>query len=479
MTQPLKQSLSGEWQFRQAGTGEWLSASVPGGVHTDLMRAGLIDDPFVGDEELRVQWVARQGWDYRRTIFVDDHLLSHDRVQLVCDGLDTLATVSLNGNVIGVANNMFRPYRWDVRDVLHPGENEILITFASSVVYAAAQNKIRPMPDVNNPLPGAPHIRKAPSHFGWDWGPHLPPIGIWRDIRLEGYFTARLTEVAVRQHHANGTVNLTVSASADLYSDEPLQLTARLTSPQGEIQTVSTPLTDSKGILALDVADPQLWWPNGYGTQPLYTLDILLQSGAEPLDTRTYTIGLRTIELRQEPDEWGTSFTFVVNGVPIFAKGSNWIPGRLLPHPVTHAQLDHLIGSAAMAHHNMVRIWGGATTKTNISTTCATATASLSGRILCSPAPAIPLDEAAFLENVHGEVIDNVRRLRHSACLALWCGNNEIDVAWVEWGWNTPENAALMARLRALLLHHVLPEWVALKTPTTPTGPVLPRPGVP
>ena len=464
MTQPVKQSLAGEWQFRQAGSDEWLPASVPGGVHTDLLRLGRIDDPFVGDEELRVQWVAQQDWEYRRTIFVDHHLLSHDRVQLVCDGLDTLATVSVNGSVVGVAENMFRPYRWDVRDALRTGENEILIAFASSVAYAAARNNIRPLPDVNNPLPGAPHIRKAPSHFGWDWGPHLPPTGIWRDIRLEAYSIARLSDVAVRQQHDNGTVHLTLSASADLYSNEPLHLTVHLTSPHGEVQTVSTPLSVGVGTLALDVADPQLWWPHGYGSQPLYTLSVLLESGAELLDTWTYTIGLRTIELRQEPDDRGTSFTFVVNGLPIFAKGSNWIPADSFPTRISHAQLEHLLGSAAGANHNMVRVWGGGYYEDEYFYDLCDRYGLLVWQDFMFACAGYPLDDPAFVDNVWAEVIANVRRLRHRACLALWCGNNEIEAAWVDWGWNTPQNADLV-RAYERFFYTTLAQWVAAEDP--------------
>jgi beta-mannosidase len=478
MTQPVKQSLAGEWQFRQAGSDLWLAASVPGGVHTDLLRLGRIEDPFVGDEELHVQWVAQQDWEYRRTIFVDDHLLSHDRVQLVCDGLDTLATVSLNGSVVGVAENMFRPYRWDVRDVLRTGENEILIAFASSVGYAAARNNIRPLPDVNNPLPGGPYLRKAPSHFGWDWGPHLPPTGIWRDIGLEAYSIARLSDVAVHQHHENDTVQLTVSALADLYSDEPLQLTARLISPGGEIQTVTTPLTIGVGMLTLDVADPQLWWPNGYGDQPLYTLSVLLESGAELLDTWTYTIGLRTIELRQEPDEWGTSFTFVVNGLPIFAKGSNWIPADSFPTRISHAQLEHLLGSAANANHNMVRVWGGGYYEDEYFYDLCDRYGLLVWQDFMFACAGYPLDDPAFVDNVWAEVIANVRRLRHRACLALWCGNNEIEAAWVDWGWNTPQNADLV-RAYERFFYTTLAHWVAAEDPDRAYWPSSPSSNTP
>ncbi|MEP6774392.1 MAG: glycoside hydrolase family 2 protein [Chloroflexota bacterium] len=464
MTHPVKQSLAGEWQFREAGSVEWLPASVPGGVHTDLLRAGRIEDPFVGDEEKRVQWVAQQDWEYRRTIFIDEHLLSHDRVQLVCDGLDTLATVILNGRHIGVAENMFRPYRWDVRDALRAGENEILVAFASPVAYAAARNNIRPMPDVNNPIPGAPYLREAPSHFGWDWGPHLPPIGIWRDIRLEAYSIARLADVAVRQHHSGGKVTLSVSVLAEIYGEAPLRVSLRLTSPSGQTQTTSTLVHLDRAEISLPVTSPQLWWPNGYGEQPLYIVEITLDSGGALADTAVYTLGLRTLELRQLPDEWGTSFTFVVNGLPVFAKGSNWIPADSFPTRVSHAQLDHLLGSAADANHNMVRVWGGGYYEDEYLYDLCDRYGLLVWQDFMFACAGYPLDDPSFVENVRAEVVANVRRLRHRACLALWCGNNEIESAWVDWGWNTPENADLM-RAYERFFYTTLAQWVAAEDP--------------
>jgi beta-mannosidase len=464
MTQAIKQSLAGEWQFRRAGSDERLPASVPGGVHTDLLRAGQIKDPFVGDEERRVQWVAEQDWEYRRTLTVGADLLAMNHVQLVCDGLDTLATVLLNGRVVGTAENMFRPYCWDVRDLLHEGVNELVILFASPVHYAAERNKIRPMPDVNNPLPGAPYIRKAPSHFGWDWGPHLPPIGIWRDIRLEAYTTARLDDVAVRQQHAGGKVTLSVSARAEVYGDAPLHLTLRLAAPGGSIQEAFAPLQEGHATLMIEVDDPQLWWPNGYGAQPLYKLDLALEDDRTVVDERTYTVGLRTIELRQEQDEWGKSFTFVVNSVPVFAKGTNWIPADSFPTGITHTQLEQLLSAAALAHHNMVRVWGGGYYEDEYFYDLCDRYGLLVWQDFMFACAGYPLDDPEFIENVRGEVIFNVRRLRHRACVALWCGNNEIEAAWVDWGWNTPQNADLMASYERFF-YTTLPEWVTAEDP--------------
>jgi beta-mannosidase len=202
------QSLSGSWQFRQSGNLDWLPATVPGGVHTDLLANGLIPDPFSGDHEKRVQWVAQQDWEYRLRFQLDPGMKAMPQVWLVCDGLDTLAEISLNGELLGRTDNMFRQYRWDVKALLSDQDNELLISFASPVQYCAAKQAIRPLAGVSQAIPGGPYLRKAPCQFGWDWGPQLPPVGIWKDIRLEGYGPARIDQVHLRQTHQSGQVRV-------------------------------------------------------------------------------------------------------------------------------------------------------------------------------------------------------------------------------------------------------------------------------
>ncbi len=182
----LHQSLTGSWQFRQVDAEIWLPAQVPGGVHTDLLAAGRIPDPFVADYEKQVQWVAETDWQYRRTFSPDPDLLAHEKVFLVCEGLDTLAEITLNGQPAGQAENMFRSYRWEIKSLLRAGQNEIRLTFRSPVQYITTRQAQRPLSGVSQAIPGGPYLRKAPCQFGWDWGPQLPPSGIWRDIRRKG-----------------------------------------------------------------------------------------------------------------------------------------------------------------------------------------------------------------------------------------------------------------------------------------------------
>ncbi len=321
-----------------------MPAKVPGGVHTDLLAAGCIPDPFVADNEKRVQWVAESDWEYQTSFTCASELLAEEHIFLVCDGLDTLATVSLNGQVLGHTDNMFRQYRWDIKPFLRsldaagkPETNELLITFASPVRYTAGKQAVRPLPGVSQAIPGGPYLRKAPCQFGWDWGPQLPPIGIWKEIRLEGYSSARLDEVHLRQNHSEGRVTITARVITQRWSEAPLNTVVRITTPDGKVlENDAAVSTSGDVVVILPVPNPQLWWPNGYGAQPLYRVEVALyQTGsalAKPVDLHTYQIGLRRIELRQDKDQWGRSFVFVVNGVPIFAKGSNWIPAELIPH---------------------------------------------------------------------------------------------------------------------------------------------------
>ncbi len=483
------QSLTGAWQFRQAGTEAWLPANVPGGVHTDLLALGRIPDPFVGDNEKHVQWVAEADWEYRYGFVAAPELWQQPHVWLVCDGLDTLATVSLNGCELGSANNMFRQYRWQVKDLLQDADNELVIAFASPVQHISEKQAVRPLPGVSQAIPGGPHLRKAPCQFGWDWGPQLPPIGIWKDIRLEGGDGVRLADVHLRQRHADGQV--TISAALTLAGQPNETLTARLhiVAPDGEEMMVETAVGGAAPHtpihhLPFTIPHPQLWWPNGYGPQPLYHITISLRcntahQGETMLDERRYQLGLRTLELRQEADQWGRSFEFVVNGVRIFAKGSNWIPADSFPTRSSDAYLEALIRGAAETHQNMLRVWGGGFFEEERFYDLCDRYGILVWQDFIFSCSVYPLDDPDFLENVRIEVEENVRRLRHRASLALWCGNNEMEWGWVDWGWKHRSDLDDLKTAYDRFFHHTLPAWCAAADPDTAYWPSSPSSDTP
>ena len=478
------QTMTGDWQFRQAGAEEWLPAHVPGGVHTDLLAIGRIPDPFAGDNEKRVQWVAESDWEYRRGLTCSPEMVAEDQVWLVCDGLDTLATISLNGVRLGFAENMFRRYRWEVKRLLNEEEeNELVIRFASPLKFVEEKQAVRRLPGSYEAIPGGPYLRKAPSQFGWDWGPQLPPIGIWKDIRLEGYSEARLDEVHLRQEHANGQVIVSAQVMVEQWGEAPLQAMARLTAPDGVVLEAGAPVSaGSPTEIRILVDPPQLWWPNGYGEQPLYQVEVSLYNSnsdkAAPLDQRKFQLGLRTIELRQKPDAWGRSFMFVVNGVPVFAKGSNWIPADSFPTRITDEQLEWLVRSAAETHQNMLRVWGGGFYEDEHFYDLCDRYGLLVWQDFIFACSIYPLNDPAFLENVQVEVVENIRRLRHRASLALWCGNNEMEKGWVEWAW---QDASLKDLKDAynLFFHETLPNWCAAEDPDHSYWPSSPSSGTP
>jgi len=463
-------SLSGAWLFRQANTLEWIDAQVPGSVHVDLLRAGCIPDPFTGTNEKQVAWVAESDWEYRRSFQVEADLLADEHIDLVFDGLDTLAEVWLNGVWLGSAENMFRQYRWEVKNLLKTGENELRILFASTVNAISKQEETRSLMGVPQGIAGAPHVRKAPCQFGWDWGPQLPPTGIWKDVRLEGSSLPTLGDVYFRQTHLSGAVRLSAQIQVESTSPADLEVLLRVVDPEGREFTALTAVTGStaegsKGFLELLIDPALLWWPNGYGDQPLYRVDVCLMGGRRELDRRSYTIGLRTVELKREKDAYGESFTFFVNGTPIFARGSDWIPADSFPTRITDAHLEHLVWSAAEANQNMLRVWGGGFYEEDRFYDLCDRYGLLVWQDFVFACSVYPLDDPSFVENVHQEVIQNVRRLRHRASLALWCGNNEMEWSWENWGlWISQELVPLRAAYEQFF-YHTLPEWLAVEDP--------------
>jgi beta-mannosidase len=480
--QPLRiQSLNGPWDFRQTGTEKWLPATVPGSVHVDLLNQNRIPDPFVADNELKVAWVAESDWEYQRLFRVEPELLRQPRVALVCDGLDTIADVYLNDVYLGHAQNMFRRWEWNVKDLLREGKNELRIVFGSPVRYITARQAELPLQGGGD-IPGGPHLRKAPCHWGWDWGPKLPPIGIWKDIRLEG-FSARLNDVHVRQRFAGANAGGAATVSAGLnvdFAGAEAELTAMLTvtSPAGRTYTTQEEMLYAVegeyyfASLEVEIADPQLWWPNGYGAHPLYQVEIAVARGETILDQRTCKVGLRSIELHQAPDQWGKDFTFYVNGVRLFAKGADWIPADSLPTRVTEEQLEGLLKSAADAHMNMLRVWGGGYYPEEAFYDLCDRHGLLVWQDFMFACGIYPADDAYFVD-VRAEAMENVRRLRHRASLALWCGNNEMEQGWCDWGWNKPDDP-INQRLKEgydRMFHEMLPALVADEDPDHPYWP--------
>jgi beta-mannosidase len=472
-------TLNGRWLVKQIDKpdAEWLAAAVPGCIHTDLLEAGTIPDPFYRDNEIPVMWVGETDWLYRRTFSVSAELLQHDRILLRCDGLDTLATIWLNGQELGRTDNMFRIWEFDVRSLLAPGDNEISVRFDSALRFGQeklAQRYIHSWSTDTHKLPGGNYVRKAQCHFGWDWGPKLVTCGIWQDISLLAFNEARLADVHVRQDHAQpGQVTLTCQVTAERIATTPLKARCQVSIDDQEVVNQVVTLNDGSGQATLTVADPQLWWPNGMGDQPLYTVSVTLMDETEhDLDDWRKKIGLRTLRLIRQTDEWGESFHFACNGEAFFAKGANWIPTDSFVTRLSDAHYADLLGAAADTHMNMLRIWGGGIYEQDIFYELCDQLGICIWQDFMFSCATYPTFEDEFMVNVAQEAKDNIQRLRHHACLALWCGNNELEQGlvhdeWTDWAMSWEDYGKLFDQL--------LPDLVAELDPETDYWPGSPH----
>ncbi len=430
--------LCGDWQVVEIGSDEQIPARVPGCVHTDLLAAGKIDDPFYRDNEDALHWIGEADWAYTRTFKVPEEILAHDRVMLRCHGLDTPATVVINGQTVGEADNMFRTWEFDVEDALVAGDNTIEVRFASTIPYIQERQAQRALPGWGGPkeVAGRAWVRKEPCNFGWDWGPVVVTCGIWRDIEIVAFSDARLAEVSVRQEHEDGSAALTVGVGVEAVADSALSVAVSVSLDGEVVAEAQAPVADGAAQAELAVETPRLWWPSGMGDQPLYEVAVsLMHASGEVLDSAAKRVGLRTLRLDRHPDEWGESFQFVANGVPFFAKGANWIPADAFVTRMTVDDYRHLIQSAADANMNMLRVWGGGIYEQDMFYDLCDEMGICIWQDFMFACSTYPSFDDAFLANVQGEAEDNVRRLRHHPCIALWCGNNELEQGLVgdEW----------------------------------------------
>ena len=414
-------SLNGPWTLDvSGGLFTAVPATVPGSVYHDLLTAGLIPDPFYRDNENEALKLMDHDFTYSRAFTVDGALLNCDRVYLRCEGLDTLATVTVNSQIAGHAGNMHRTWEFDVKALLRPGENEIQITFASPTKFIKEAYAKSRADGSSDAMVGFPHIRKAHCMFGWDWGPRLPDAGIWRDISIIGVDTARIRDVLVLQHHADGAVALEIKTHVTRVTGVDTAVSVTVTAPDGKV-------FESIGEdCVLPIPEPRLWWPAGLGDQPLYTVHVTLTGPDGELDTWEKRIGLRTMTVSRKKDEHGESFAHCVNGVDVFAMGADYIPeDNLLPR-VTPERTRRLLEDARAANMNCIRVWGGGHYPSDAFYDACDELGLLVWQDFMFACAVYDLTEA-FEANITAEFIDNVRRLRSHPSLALWCGNNEME----------------------------------------------------
>nr|WSX72576.1 glycoside hydrolase family 2 protein [Streptomyces sp. NBC_00899]WSX81355.1 glycoside hydrolase family 2 protein [Streptomyces sp. NBC_00899] len=426
--------------FRGAGTGEdgreKVTAAVPGCVHTDLLAAGLLADPFLDRNELDAAWVGRTDWTYETVL--PPHATTHERSDLVFDGLDTVAEITLGGSVLGRTRNMHRSYRFDVTGEL-PGTG-VPLTVAFTSAYTEAERVRSLVGDRPNAYPEPfQFIRKMACSFGWDWGPTLVTAGIWKPVRLEHWSTARLARVTPLVTVTDGTGR--VEARVELErtaagAERPLTVRLRV---GGTVTETVVPAGADRAAAVAEIAAPDLWWPHGYGEQPLYDCEVTLldaqaRGPAAELDRWQRRIGFRTVTLDTSPDEHGTAFTLVVNGTPVFARGVNWIPDDALPTRIDAARYRRRLEQAAAAGVDLVRVWGGGIYESDDFYDACDELGLLVWQDFLFACAAYP-EEQPLRSEIEAEARENVSRLAAHPSLALWNGNNENLWGFRDWEW--------------------------------------------
>ena len=413
-------------------TGRAIAASVPGSIHTDLLAAGLIADPYLDDNEHLQAWIGACDWKYSTSFHWSDG--GFDATELVFEGLDTVARVELNGTVIAETRNMHRTYRADVRSLLLVGDNELSVTFASPVRYADRESLEQGYrPHVNHHPYNS--IRKMACNFGWDWGPDVATVGLWRPVSLQSWSGVRLDSVqpTVTMEGDRGIATVRIEIAAAESSAGSSAATARV-SVGIATATVEFEPGQTVAEARIVVDNAKRWWPIGHGEHPLYDLDVVLESDGVPRDSWCGRIGFRTVRVDTTPDESGTPFTIVVNERPIFIKGANWIPDDAFVHRVDRARYEERILQAASANINLLRVWGGGIYESDDFYDVCDERGMLTWQDFLFACAAYSEDEPMRSE-VEAEVRDNVVRLLPHPSLVIWNGSNENIWGHQEWGW--------------------------------------------
>lgn len=431
----LHETLNGNWKMREVSQNHWLDAEIPGSVMSALLAHGKAPDPHYRLNEYEVRELFRKDYEFIREFTVSEELFNKERIELVCHGLDTLAEIYLNDRLLAKTNNMHRTWRFECKAFINQGNNQIKIVFRAPITYIESYEPGEHK-EVSYASTGAmkgnQYLRKAHCMFGWDWGAQLPDAGIWRDIELIGYSEGRIEDVEILQTHQNNQVELRINSELTLFEKESFILEYTLKTPENKEMIYQMPVEGVSSSYSIVVERPQLWWPNGYGEQPLYHLSVVLKHKDLLLDNKEFTLGLRTMTISQEKDEWGSEFAFMVNGVKIFAKGADYIPEDLVYSRITKDRIEYLLDSCVRANFNCIRVWGGGYYPSDTFYEICDRLGLIVWQDLMYACNIYELTRE-FEENIIEETKDNVKRIRHHASLGLWCGNNELEAAWCEW----------------------------------------------
>ena len=435
------------WTFAQVGTDNWRPAVVPGTVHQDLLRHKLLPDPFYGTNEKKIQWVENEDWEYKTTFLVTPEQLSRGAAQITFEGLDTYADVFLNGSLLLKSDNMFVAYSVPVKEVLRAGENRLHILFHSPIKQTLSQWESNgfdyPADNDHHDKHLSIFTRKAPYSYGWDWGIRMVTSGIWRPVTLKFYDMATIDDYHVKQLSLTDEKAL-LSNELEINNvsgkEEMVEVLASYSLKDGDSGTVKQTVALSPGKnyinLPVTIEKPVRWMPNGWGKPALYDFSAQVVCGGKVIAAKHHRIGLRTVRLVNEKDKYGESYYFEVNGIPMFAKGANFIPNDALLPAMTTERYQTLFRDIKEANMNVIRVWGGGTYEDDRFYELADENGILVWQDFMFACTAYPADPT-FLKRVSQEAEYNIKRLRNHACLAMWCGNNEILEGLKYWGWQS------------------------------------------
>lgn len=421
--------LTNNWTMKKIGDSTEYQCSVPCSVYKTLIENNVIPDPYYRENEYISTQICDDDYSFSTSFFVPKEFLHTDRIYLTFEGIDTISDISLNGSFLGHTDNMHRIWEYDVTALLNEGENKLEVNIKSPNRYVAQMDKKRHLWGVDTTMAGYTHLRKAHCMFGWDWGPILPDMGIWRPCTLSSYSGGRIKNVYYSQEHSENKVLLSCEADIEVFSGN-CEAVLEITDPQGKI-ICTQPLTDGK--CQVTIKSPQLWWVNGLGEQPLYNCTVKLLSNGEVCDKKADRIGLRTLTISRDKDEWGEEFCFINNGVKFFAMGGNYIPEDQIVSRCTEEKTRRLLDNCKKANFNFIRVWGGGYYPDSYFYDWCDENGIIVWQDFMFACSAYLLTDD-FRSTVEEEVKDNIIRLRNHPSLGLWCGNNEIESAWEYWG---------------------------------------------
>ncbi|RLD67125.1 MAG: glycoside hydrolase family 2 protein [Bacteroidetes bacterium] len=468
-TKLITKELKTSWKFRKLSDNEWYPSTVPGTVHTDLYDNGLIPDPFYGENEQKLKWIEDETWEYQSDFELDDHIFNKNHIELNFKGLDTYAEVRLNDSLILSADNMFRSWAVECKNLLKKSGNRLSILFHSPMKLNRSKVDSLPyhLPAGNDREDKKVSVftRKAPYHFGWDWGPRFVTAGIWQPIEIVAWNTVRISDFQIFQLDVfDNQAVLKVEMEIESVMDKIIVF--KLLNKDVLIEEKEIKLIKGKNKFyhQFKIENPKLWWTNGLGEAHLYNFSIEILENGSLIDYKATRFGIRTIEVVQEPDSIGKSFYFKLNGVPVFMKGANYIPqDNFLPR-VSKGKYEELILAAKKVNMNMLRVWGGGIYENKLFYDLCDENGILVWQdfmFACSMYPG----DSAFLSNVKLEAIENVKRIRNHPSIALWCGNNEMQVAWERWGYQkafgySEADSAKIYEDYLKVFHDILPQTV-------------------